>query len=287
MHQQSKKKNKTFNTNWLIIFFCSAYVFAQDIKEEKPFAVVETIPQFEKCKVVPIELAKDCFNEQMYAHVRKYFYYPEDAIENDIEGRVSVSFVINSEGTVEIKTLNAPENSEPLIVESYHVIKKLPNFKPGTQKGEPVNVAYTIPIIFNLAGSKKEKNNTRITVYDFENIDQIPQFTTCNDTLSSQAKRCFFSTLDEHIEKNLKNPIRLKKNEPEIIVKTSFIINEDGEISYVSGKSTNNLDYKENNKLIEAVKKTVAELPKFKPGVKDNKPVKTLVGDYIIRFSNH
>lgn len=260
---------------------------AQPIKEETAFAVVETIPQFEKCKAVPNELSKDCFNEQMFSHIRKYFYYPEDAVENDIQGRVSVSFIINTEGNVKIKTLSAPENGESLIVESHRVVKRLPKFKPGTQKGQPVNVAYTIPISFNLAGSEKEKNNARISVYDFENLDQIPQFISCNDTLNSPAKECFFYNLDNHIIKNLKNPIRLKKEETEIEVIASFIINEEGDVSYASGKSKNNLEYKENNKLIEEAKKTLLELPKLKPGLKDGKPVKTIVYDYIIKFSNN
>jgi periplasmic protein TonB len=60
-----------------------------------------------------------------------------------------VSFVISKTG--EITNVKAANKTHPILeAEAIRIIKLLPRMTPGKQKGEPVNVAYTIPINFKL-----------------------------------------------------------------------------------------------------------------------------------------
>ncbi|MCJ8281532.1 MAG: energy transducer TonB [Rivularia sp. ALOHA_DT_140] len=60
-----------------------------------------------------------CFNYGIQKHINENFDYPEEALENKIEGIVLISLVINSEGNVtELKT-TAPQNTEILKKEAF------------------------------------------------------------------------------------------------------------------------------------------------------------------------
>lgn len=75
--------------------------------------------------------------------------YPDAAIENNIQGRVIIKFVINIDGSVDRITLL--RGVDPLIDnEAVRVIGTLPKFRPGRQNGVPVPVWYTIPVLFKL-----------------------------------------------------------------------------------------------------------------------------------------
>ncbi len=75
--------------------------------------------------------------------------YPTDAQQAKKEGRVIAQFVVTTDGSIaEIKVIRGIYPS--LDEEAVRVIKAMPKWKPGTQKGQPVNVRYTIPISFRL-----------------------------------------------------------------------------------------------------------------------------------------
>ena len=61
-----------------------------------------------------------------------------------------VSFVINNEGEIKSIMARGPKNGEILEEEARRIISLLPKMKPATQRGEPVNISYSIPINFNL-----------------------------------------------------------------------------------------------------------------------------------------
>lgn len=101
------------------------------------FILAEDMPQF---------LAED---GSMKKFLEKNVKYPKEAREKKIEGKVFVSFVINKEGEVinprVIRGVNKFLDNEAL-----RVVGLMPNWKPGTQRGIPVTVSYTIPVIFKL-----------------------------------------------------------------------------------------------------------------------------------------
>lgn len=81
--------------------------------------------------------------------IAQHIVYPEDALADSIQGRVTVQFVIDSLGYVgEVKVMRG--KLESLDMEAVRVVKSLPRFTPGKMNGKPVNAWYTLPVIFKL-----------------------------------------------------------------------------------------------------------------------------------------
>ena len=75
--------------------------------------------------------------------------YPEEAKEKGIEGRVYVSFTIADDGKV--TDVKIARGVDPILdKEALRVVSSMPDWKPGMQRGVPVNVQFTVPIIFTL-----------------------------------------------------------------------------------------------------------------------------------------
>lgn len=123
---------------------------AEEIDEEVPFAVIEDIPVFPGCETVAKNKRLECFQEQMAKHIKKNQQYPERAMEDGVQGRVSVLFVIDKDGSITNVQVRGPKGGELLEKEAKRVIEKLPKFKPGMQRGKAVKVKYSQPITFKL-----------------------------------------------------------------------------------------------------------------------------------------
>lgn len=83
-------------------------------------------------------------------YISSHIKYPISAIENNIEGRVVVEFVVTKTGAIrDVKVYRSRDKD--LDAEAVRVVKSLPNFIPGKMNGEPVNVWYTLPITFKLS----------------------------------------------------------------------------------------------------------------------------------------
>jgi len=81
--------------------------------------------------------------------IQKNTKYPPIAKENDITGKVFVSYVVNKKGKVtNVKVARSVDRY--LDAEAVRVVKLLPYSSAGKQRGKPVNVQYTIPINFTL-----------------------------------------------------------------------------------------------------------------------------------------
>lgn len=94
----------------------------------------------------------------MYGFMAKNMKYPEAAFKNEVQGRVVIKFVVTSDGTLTDFSV-AKSVSPELDAEALRVVKLFPKFTPGTIDGKPVNVYYSIPVMFKLNnGSSKEKS---------------------------------------------------------------------------------------------------------------------------------
>ena len=113
-----------------------------------PFAVIEDVPIFPGCEKVDKSQRRDCFQEQMNKHIRKNFRYPEIAQEMGIQGRVYVNFIIAKDGQITNIRMRGPDKN--LEKEAQRIISKLPSMIPGKQRGRPVRVPFSIPIVFRL-----------------------------------------------------------------------------------------------------------------------------------------
>ena len=75
--------------------------------------------------------------------------YPAEAQEKGIQGRIITNFVVEKDGSLnEVKVVRGVD---PLLdTEAVRVIQSMPNWKPGTQKGQTVRVRFTLPVVFKL-----------------------------------------------------------------------------------------------------------------------------------------
>ena len=75
--------------------------------------------------------------------------YPEDAIKQEVGGRVMVMFVVETDGS--ISNVRVARRVFPsLDEEAVRVVKAMPKWKPGKEKGRLVRVNYTLPVTFSI-----------------------------------------------------------------------------------------------------------------------------------------
>ncbi len=82
--------------------------------------------------------------------------YPVEAQTKGIQGRVIVSFIVRKDGNIsDIKVIRSVDPY--LDKEAARVIAAMPKWKPGKQRGETVNVRFTVPVAFRLTGPEPAK----------------------------------------------------------------------------------------------------------------------------------
>jgi len=88
-------------------------------------------------------------NEALFKFIYKEIKYPEPAIENGVQGKVTLRFVVAADGS--IKRVEILRGVDPLLdAEAIRVISSLPKWNPGKQNGDPVSVWFTVPVTFKL-----------------------------------------------------------------------------------------------------------------------------------------
>jgi protein TonB len=105
--------------------------------DNTPRIIVEEMPEFPGG------------NSELLKFIGENLNYPADAQDNNVQGRVTLKFVVNRDGSVDrIEIIRGVDPS--LDNEAIRVIKSLPRFKPGKQDGVPVPVWFSIPVVFQL-----------------------------------------------------------------------------------------------------------------------------------------
>ncbi|MCW3070900.1 MAG: hypothetical protein JWO44_790 [Bacteroidetes bacterium] len=93
------------------------------------------------------------FDGDVYKFVRDHLQYPQVAIENGTQGTVYLSFIIEKDGSVtEVKMLGKEKDKvgDGCTEEAMRVIRSMPKWKPGINKGEPARVVINLPVRFRL-----------------------------------------------------------------------------------------------------------------------------------------
>ena len=86
-------------------------------------------------------------------YIQKNMKYPESAKKNGTQGRVTVQFVVDKGGNVtEPKVIRSVDKE--LDAEAIRLVKSMPKWKPGMQKGQTVAVKFTMPVLFRLEGGE-------------------------------------------------------------------------------------------------------------------------------------
>lgn len=118
--------------------------YVEEVKEEIveeeaiPFQLVEEKPSFNGGDA-----------NEFSKWVNSKLQYPEIAKENGVQGRVTLQFTVNPDGSVSnVKVLRGVDSS--LDKEAVRVVSMSPKWKPGKQRDRAVKVTYTFPVIFQL-----------------------------------------------------------------------------------------------------------------------------------------
>ena len=110
-----------------------------EIVDDAPFVKVEQMPSFQGGDLTKFR-----------NWVQKKVVYPRIAEDNGIQGRVTVTFIVEKDGTItDIKQLQSPDKS--LTQEVIRILNSSPKWTPGKQSGKTVRVTITLPIIFKIA----------------------------------------------------------------------------------------------------------------------------------------
>jgi len=109
----------------------------EDTGEDEVFTVVEEMPEFPGGK------------KALANWLRKNLKYPMIASENGIQGTVVVQFVVWKDGTIKdvqlVRGVDASLNKE-----ATRLVKAMPKWKPGKQRGKTVSARFTLPVTFRL-----------------------------------------------------------------------------------------------------------------------------------------
>ena len=106
--------------------------------DEPVFEVVEQMPEF-----------PDGGMAGLMEYFKKNLRYPEEAKKAGMQGRVVVQFLINKNGAIsDASVLRSVDRL--LDAEAVRLVRSMPRWKPGMQKGKAVTVKYTVPVLFKL-----------------------------------------------------------------------------------------------------------------------------------------
>lgn len=117
------------------------------IKAEAPsvFTYVEQMPEYAGGE------------SEMLRFIKENLKYPEEALEEGLEAKVYVKFVVDENGAINNVTSVRPAGSG-FDEEAIRVVESMPEWKPGKQNGKAVKVHFQIPIRFSIPKEESDKN---------------------------------------------------------------------------------------------------------------------------------
>lgn len=117
-------------------------------------------------------------SEELMKWLRKNMKYPSEAMENNIQGKVTVQFVIDKDGSiVDPKVTHSVDPS--LDKEALRIVQAMPRWTPGKQKGKAVRVRFYLPLTFSL-GFPSTNSQTSTT--------KLSTLTTLNQKIEKEAE---------------------------------------------------------------------------------------------------
>ena len=121
----------------LVLLFSFTTSTAQTKKNNMVYDVVEVMPQYPGGQIA------------MLKYIMQNIKYPKQIMEEGIQGRVTVSFIVEKDGRVSnVRLLRSVQPS--LDKEAIRVVKSMPKWTPGKQNGKPVRVRFNLPVMFKL-----------------------------------------------------------------------------------------------------------------------------------------
>ena len=116
--------------------------------DESVFEVVEQMPEFPGGY------------KEMMKYIEQNMRYPEEAKKAGTQGRVVVQFLVNKNGAIsDVSVLHSVDRL--LDAEAVRLVRSMPKWKPGMQKGKAVTVKYTLPVPFRLKDVEAEASDKK------------------------------------------------------------------------------------------------------------------------------
>ena len=129
--------NAEMDQNEVIEEYVPVEVEEEEVQEQEIFQIVEEMPAYPGG------------DQRLMEYVAKNIKYPQIARETGIQGRVFVGFVVEPDGSVSnVKVLRGIGGG--CDEEAVRVVKSMPKWKPGKQRGKAVRVSYMLPVNFKL-----------------------------------------------------------------------------------------------------------------------------------------
>ena len=197
--------------------------------------------------------------------IGKNIKYPAEAIEKGIQGRVIIQMVVTKEG--DIAEAKVVRSIDPLLdAEALRVINSMPKWKPGKQKGEAVNVKYTIPVMFRLSNEASESPESKSASAPREaKVDENGIHMVCEEMpeFPGGMRECM-----NFLGKNVKYPATAQEKGIQGRVIVQFVVNRDGSI--VEPKVVRGVD----PELDAEALRLISIMPKWKPGKQKGEAVR-------------
>lgn len=185
-------------------------------------------------------------------------HYPAEAKEKGIQGRVVVSFVVEKDGS--LSHIEIARSVDSLLdKEALRVVRSMPKWNPGKQKGETVSVKYVIPVNFKLPANNQIKMSAATADLspqqgNFIIIDEMPSFPGGNTALMN------------FLCQNVHYPIDAQIKGIQGSVLVSFVVEKDGSLSHIEiSKSVAPILDAEALRVIKAMPKWIPAKQKGKP----------------------
>lgn len=194
--------------------------------------------------------------DSMMHYLGKNIKYPSIAMKMGIQGRVVAQFVVDKTGKVSnIKIIRALGGG--CDEEAIRVIKAMPLWKPGYDKGKLVSVYFTLPVIFALNENAGNKNIMNTPDEDTPQIfvEQMPEYPGGKDAMM------------KFLKDNIKYPEEAKKKGIEGKVVLQFVVDKSGKLSNI--KIIRSLG----GGCDEEAIRVVSSMPTWKPGFHNGKQV--------------
>ncbi len=217
-------------------------------EDSEIFQVVEERPQFPGG------------DAELMKFLQQSIKYPKEAQEQGKQGRVIVQFVVNKDGSITGDSIVRSVDPQ-LDAEAVRVVRSMPNWTPGKQKGKPVRVRFTLPVTFRLSGDApkqtaevKQPEATGDEI--FKVVEHRPQFPGGD------------AELMKFLQQNVKYPKEAQEQGKQGRVIVQFVVEKDGSIT--DAKVLKPVD-----PLLDAeALRIVNMMPKWTPGKQRGKEVR-------------
>ncbi len=179
-------------------------------KEEEIFVIVENQPEFPGGMGALMKLIGDSIR------------YPVEAQQKGIQGRVICNFVVMKDGS--ISDLQIVRGVDPLLdAEALRVLGLMPDWKSGKQRGQAVNVRFTLPVVFRFSGNESKVIVDDLSVKESEfsvEAQLLPNY------VYPRGEDAFFRFISERI----KYPVEAQEKGLQGLVNARYKIDEKGNV---------------------------------------------------------